>query len=290
MIDLHIHSKYSDGSYDVKEILNDAERRKLKTISITDHDSINAHIEIRDNDYSHLFSGKIINGVEITTTYQGEVIEILAYNFDIDKMKEFLQNNTSDLYTQRTKEYNLIINNYTNLGVKFFEEDLPLNLDISPKRAILNAICKHFENDNFYLVKESKTNFTSFIRNEVYNPKSKLYVDYSSIFPSLDLVIKSIHDFGGTAILAHPYIYSTNIIDNIDCILNTYQIDGLECFYPAFNKKQTKFLINIAKKRSLVISGGTDFHGAVRPNIEIGIGNGKFKIPKKISKFWTKNQ
>ena len=61
MIDMHIHTKYSDGTGTVKEVLQKAEEMKLEYISITDHDNCSAYNELRDMNIEELYSGKIIS-------------------------------------------------------------------------------------------------------------------------------------------------------------------------------------------------------------------------------------
>ena len=81
MIDLHIHSTYSDGSYSVKEILQEAENKKLEYISITDHDCIDAYKELENMNIKSFYNGKIIVGCEFKC-YLEEFsipVEILGY-------------------------------------------------------------------------------------------------------------------------------------------------------------------------------------------------------------------
>jgi len=92
MIDLHMHTKYSDGTWSVEETLRKAQKIGLNTISITDHDSVAAHRELADNDaYKSIFTGKIIPGVEFSTSYDGVAVHMLAYDFDYTKLEDFLE-------------------------------------------------------------------------------------------------------------------------------------------------------------------------------------------------------
>ena len=92
-IDLHMHSLYSDGVYDVSTLLKMAEERGLSIISITDHDNCKAHIELMDENVRNNFSGDIKTGIEITTSFNNQKIELLAYDFDnIEKINEFFVN------------------------------------------------------------------------------------------------------------------------------------------------------------------------------------------------------
>ena len=92
-IDLHMHSLYSDGVYDVSTLLKMAEERGLSIISITDHDNCKAHIELMDENVRNNFSGDIKVGMEITTSFHDQKIELLAYDFDnVEKVNEFFVN------------------------------------------------------------------------------------------------------------------------------------------------------------------------------------------------------
>ena len=102
MIDLHLHSNHSDGSYTVKEILEEAEKRKLEVISITDHDTIEAYDELDNIDITQYYSGKIIKGCEMKCVYQDVPIEILGYNINIKKFKE-----SKELYNLKEKYLNI---------------------------------------------------------------------------------------------------------------------------------------------------------------------------------------
>ena len=69
MIDLHTHTKYSDGTDSVEELLINAENKKLEIISITDHDSIDVYSDLEKENIRKLYSGKIIVGTELKTYY-----------------------------------------------------------------------------------------------------------------------------------------------------------------------------------------------------------------------------
>ena len=100
-------------------------------------------------------------------------------------------------------------------------------------------------------------------------------------------MIKIIHNADGLAFLAHPYIYIVNSVEEmVESIAKRYNIDGIECYYSTFNKKQTKNMVNCAKKYNLYISGGSDFHGARKPDIRIGEGKENLNIKTKIISNW----
>ena len=287
MIDMHTHTTYSDGSFSVAELLKESEHVGLKLLSITDHDTIEAYKELENPNIRNLFSGNIINGIEITTTYKGEIIEVLGYNFDLETMQTFLNDNVLTFEQKQLKEYELIKNQYKKIGVIFDENNIKFN----PKKescrvSFVNEIKKYKENYKFFLNEESITTSSGFTRNEVFNPKSPLYVDQSSLFPSLEKTIDMIHKSNGIALLAHTYAYSPNIANELLNILDNYKLDGLECFYTTFTSEQTKYLVELCKKRNLFMSGGSDFHGTRKINHNLGTGKGDLYIDESIVKDW----
>ena len=125
----------------------------------------------------------------------------------------------------------------------------------------------------------------SFSRQEVYNPNSPLHVDELSLYPDLQTAIGMVHSSGGLAFLAHTFEYSKAIPEALDNIID-YGLDGIECYYSTFTKEQTDYLVNICKQRNLFMSGGSDFHGIVKPKISLGIGQGNLCIPESVVSNW----
>ncbi|MDD4624594.1 MAG: PHP domain-containing protein [Bacilli bacterium] len=291
MIDLHIHTYYSDGSFSVKEVLEEANKLSLKYISITDHNVVDAYDELKEINVSNLFNGEIINGCEITTTYNGEVIEVLGYDFDIPTMKELLKQNVLISEQKQLKEFELIKKRYKEIGVIFNEENIVFNPKKESCRSYLVKEIKRYpENYKFFLEKSSIDSKSGFTRNEAFNPKSPLYVDESSLFPSLDKAIDIVHKSGGLCFLAHTFAYSPTIVNELDNIINNYEFDGIECYYTTFTEEQTKFLLDYCSKHNLFMSGGSDFHGNNKINHNMGIGSGNMNIHEHIIKPWHNNK
>ncbi len=289
MIDLHTHTKYSDGSSTVSELLEKAQELNLTLLSIADHNTIQAYTELANYDLRKKFEGKIIPGIEITTTYKGETIEVLGYGFDLEVMQDFLDDNVFSFEEKQLREYELIKKQYKKIGVIFDEKNIVFDPKVESSRiAFCNEIKKYPENFKYFLNEESISTNSGFTRNEVYNPKSPLYVDESSLFPSLEMTIQMIHQAGGLAFLAHTYAYSKNISEQLFDILDNYDLDGLECFYTTFTDEQSNYLINVCKKRGLLMSGGSDFHGTRKVNHNLGIGRGNLNIDESIVSNWSR--
>ena len=115
-------------------------------------------------------------------------------------------------------------------------------------------------------------------------------MNYPEFKPSLSYIIDIIHKSGGKAFLAHPYQYKVNEMDKfLNKIYDENDLDGIECFYTTFSEKQIGHLINFAKSRNLLISGGSDYHGTNKEKHDLGIGRGNLNIDESIISNWNIN-
>ncbi len=154
-------------------------------------------------------------------------------------------------------------------------EDYQQYLNLSPTSEATNideyseAMDYALKNDDILNI-ENKNSKSLFFRNEVFNPKSNFYIDQTELYPNLQTVIDVAHKANGLVFLAHPYVYSENIINSIEDIILEYKIDGLECFYPTFKENETKHLLDLTEKYNLLSSGGSDYHGKNKVNHFLG--------------------
>ena len=70
-------------------------------------------------------------------------------------------------------------------------------------------------------------------------------------------------------------------------LVDNYEIDGIECYYPTFTKEQTDYLLKFCKMKNKYISGGTDYHGSNRPGINLGVGLGDMNVQHEVVKDWV---
>ena len=293
MIDLHIHTNNSDGSEDVVEILKRAQKRKLSHIAITDHESINGHFQLRDINVKDYYDGVIIPGIELKNYYKDRVIDILAYNIDIDKFNEYLIKNYANKTHRILEEKNL---------KHFYKQGKGYGLVLDPIDTIkwdkdkewgsvvfYNELKKHPENEK-KVPKDLWDSFSNFKKDYVYNRNNMFFLDKKDDYPSPFETVKAVHEAGGLAFLAHVYEYKwvDNKIEYITQLVKDSNIDGVECYYSNFTDEQTNELLNYCKNNNLYISGGTDFHGKPRPAVDVGIGKGSLQIPDEIIKAWYK--
>ena len=282
MIDLHLHTVHSDGTDSVEDLLKKAEENKIEIISITDHNSVGAYYEIEDSPkLKNIFSGKILVGSELKTTYNKVNIEILAYGIDFKKINIVKEN--QEQVQNEAMEYFKTVGR--RLGLKFDNTIAPIQGDVSKQFAsgvFSDEIMKYDENKK--ILKEIKP----FYRLHESNPNSPFYFDTSKYYRNINDLLNDIHEAEGLAFLAHGFEYMFKEKEKtIEEILSTTKIDGLECEYPTFTAKQRQFLRNLCKKYNKYMSGGSDYHALNKPNTSMGTGiNNNLNIDKSIIENW----
>lgn len=273
MIDLHMHTSHSDGADSLEELLTKANNKKIDMISITDHDSVGAYFELEKNpELRNKYNGKIIVGIESKTFYDKVPIEILGYGIDYNKIKI----NQIDIFKIQKET----IQKYKKIGKQLgftFDEKLDVDeTDSSKKWASFtwaNEILKYEENKKILFEMGTECDAATFYRVHACNKNSIFYSDETMYYIDIDETIKRIHDAGGLAFIAHPLLYPfDDKIKTIEEILEKTEVDGLEVEYPLFSREERERLLEIAHKYNKFVSGGTDYHGVNKPNIDIGSG------------------
>ena len=290
MIDLHIHTSYSDGTDSVKEILKKANRIHLETISITDHNTCKAYFEMEKFNVSEIYDGDVIVGCEFTTSYDNRLIEVLGYGFDYVKVEEYLNKFYSEeLVNERTNIlYHRLMEKIGDLGLSFGANDGRKKFETEFfEREVYNELVKYPENREI-LLENVWNSYSDFFRKGLTNSKSKLFINHAEFKPSVKEIINLVHEAGGIVFLAHPYQYKFNDTEDfLDKIYEENDFDGVECFYTTFTKEQSDYLVNFAHRRNLLISGGSDYHGLNKQKHDLGIGGGNLHISKDIISNWN---
>lgn len=258
--DLHTHSIYSDGRYTPKEIIKMANHRDLDFISLTDHDTltgINQAILEADK-----LKVNFIPGIELSTDYNGESIHILGFfskeNYNSQELFKILEN----FKEKRIERAYKIIDNLKKYH----------NIEIDIKKVLSNGkdtiarphIAKAIIDAGYPYTHE-------YIFQNFLGDNCKAYVP-STKFSTAE-GIELLRRFKALVFLAHPVLVKKTPIDT----LLSLGFDGLEAIYFKNKNKDTRRLLEVARKKNLYISCGSDSHGI--PN-DIGHGNvGDVNIP-----------
>lgn len=260
MIDLHVHTKASDGEKTPIELIDLAISKNIKAIAITDHDTVDGLEEAVN--YSKNKNILLIPGIELEVTTQKGQMHILGLFIEYNN-KEFKQE-LLNIKQARESRNNKIIEELNKMGFDISLEELK---QVSGGQTI------------------GKPHFAKVFLNKGYiKTKNEMFDNYFNKPPLSNLkkgsytaqeIINMIKKANGIAILAHPQNLKLDDKDLIEKIkeLKSYGLDGMECYHSEQTKEEMIKFEKIAKDLELVITKGTDYHGPiVKANIELETG------------------
>jgi|GEM_PF-302128 hypothetical protein len=308
--DIHNHTRGSDGRQSAFRFLLRAAHNSKNIVSMSDHDSVKGYKNLENDLYSvvetikadksyepskiieMLESIKILKGTELITSYNGVIIEVLGYNFDVDKMQSEIERLKT---TVQKKPYEALYEGFTKIieekGLTFNKEVLDEaynKIKQEGKGGVVgpfyNELAAHEENKNLLTYidengeeKQADT-LKLFINKHLYNKKSPLFVDMSATRPTYEDTIDAIHKAGGKAFLAHAGRYKDKmpVEEYIDDMIEK-GLDGVEVFYPDHSYEFREFLLQKVREHGVKASGGTDDHHTIKEGIQYEMG--KVAIP-----------
>ena len=251
--DLHCHSSCSDGQLSPLELLNLAHSKELKGLSITDHDTVEAYTpELFDEAKS--LGIVLCTGVEFSCQLNDVNVHVLGYNFDLSSER---LKNLCIRHQHRRKHRNAkILKKLAANGMPIDEEELS-------NKVKTNVIGRpHIA----YLMIE-KGYVTSISEAfQLYIGDGKSCFDPGESF-SIDETLEILHEAQGKGFIAHPHLTKRRKILRE---LLKKPFDGLECYYGNFRASENAKWLDIANRQNWLVSGGSDFHGDLKPYISLG--------------------
>lgn len=269
LIDLHVHSDCSDGTLSPEELVIHAHEHRLYAIALTDHDTI-AGIE-RAEKKAEEYGIELIPGIEFSTNYKGKDVHILGLGIDtandhfVESLQQFLD--SRDLRNEK------MIQALNNHGVSISHEQMA---EEYPGSVWTRAHFARFLSEHGY-VRDIPDAFARYIGDDC-----PCFIPREKVTPFQ--AVRLIHEGGGFAVLAHPMLYHMNDAD-LDLLVKELKksgLDAIEAIYSANRWMDESNMKRLARKYSLKITGGSDYHGAGKPGIEIGVGRGNLSIPYEI--------
>ncbi len=196
MIDLHMHTLHSDGSDSVEDLLTKVQAKGLKTISITDHNSVGAYIVMENINVKDFYDGEIIVGIELNTKVLNIPIEILGYGIDYKVMNELLKGVYLPAEKRNLLEASRLHKKCLKFGLKM-EENCVEYFDgsVFASKFILSEIMKYEENKAI-IGDEAWGNMKVFYRKYMSNPEGPLYVEMDDIIPDFETAANLVRKAG----------------------------------------------------------------------------------------------
>jgi hypothetical protein len=237
-------------------LVREAKEAGLCAISLTDHDTMAGVSEAIDAGYKTGI--EVIPGVELSASHDGRAVHILGYG--LDRFNPDLLALLTELQTIRKDRNKQILEKLAKQGINIDRDELIASSSgLVGRPHIARMLVKQ------KVVPSIEQAFRKYLK------KDGLAYAAAARFPATE-TIKRIKHAGGLAVLAHPTTLdrSLNRITETVKYLQKHGLDGIEAIYPGHTKKICKNLINLAEMLDLVITGGSDFHGATKQGISIG--------------------
>lgn len=248
--DLHCHSTCSDGTVTPLGLLKLAKEQGLSALSITDHDTLAAYTDELFQEGEKL-GVKLYTGIEFSTRLKKCAIHLLGYG--VEKTPEMLAFCQRHQERRRTRN-RAILDNLSRLSIIIKEEELGNPEDRTIGRPHIAQILMEKG-----VVKSIQEAFNRFLG------EGKPCFDPGESFSPME-TIEQIHKAKGKAFIAHPHL-----IRNGSTLkeLLAMPFDGIECYYSFYHQHEKRWL-QVAKEKGWLASGGSDFHGDIKPHIYLG--------------------
>jgi len=269
MIDLHVHSTFSDGSLTPEELISEAVRIGLSAIALTDHDTT-AGVS-RCIAATASTSVRAIAGVEISADVKSGTMHMLGYM--IDPANQTLIERLKWLREGREVRNAEILEKLNKLGFGLTWEEVTAfaGEDVIGRPHFAQALLARG------LVKDKNEAFDKYL-----GKGKPAYADRRRMTPENS--IRLIRGAGGVPVLAHPFtlnLYAEALKKRV-AELRDFGLGGIEVFYSEHTPQMTSQYMNLAGELGLVATGGSDFHGAMNPDIKLGSGFGSLQVPDEV--------
>jgi len=269
IVDLHVHSNKSDGSYTPSELVEYAVKKGLSAFALTDHDTTEGLDEA-----IAAAKGKeieVIPGIEFSTEYEGKDIHIVGLY--IDHKSKVFSDHIQAFVDSRIERNRKMCANLQSAGIDISYEKL---LAAFPGAVITRA---HYAK---YLLDHGVVNNMSEAFDKYLGDHTRYFVPREKVTPMQ--AVQLILDAGGIPVLAHPTLYhmSDKRLELLLYRLKEAGLAAMECIYCTYTPSEERQMKKFADKYGLLPSGGSDFHGTTKPKLDLGTGYGNLQVPEEI--------
>lgn len=266
-VDLHVHSSASDGTLTPAQVTALACECGLDAIALTDHDTVKGIEEaVAAAEGTGL---EVVPGTELSCVYEGTEIHIVGLFVRTDRPQLAQSLNRLE---QIRRDRNLeMLRRFRQDGILLTEEELTGG---RPDTVITRAHFARALTEKGYApsVRQAFHDYLEYggpycVRKEIIQPEQ---------------VMELLRENGAFPVLAHPFLYHMDIgrLDTLTARLTELGLKGLEVYHSSNTASQTAQLQPLARKYGLLPSGGSDFHGANKPDIRLGVGRGNLRLSR----------
>ncbi len=267
-VDLHVHTSLSDGTLSPEEVIREAKGKGLSALAITDHDTLDGIDEAERA--GELFGIMVIPGVEISVDLgEGRSSHILGYGLDRrgNRFLDFLRK----MRLSRVERNRAILEKLRSLGLALDLKEITHQGDearVGRPHIAAAMVRKGY-------VRSVEEAFARYLARgaKAYVPRKR---------PSSTQAIKVMREAGGVPVLAHPHTIGMEGLMELEICIGKLVREGLmgvEVLYPDAPFDIRRFLSDLCERWGLLKTGGSDFHGALKPEVRLGFGRGDLRVP-----------
>lgn len=270
LVDLHTHTTASDGSYAPAELVRMAAEAGLAAVAITDHDTVAGNAEALEAGPS--CDVEVVPGVEISVNHGGPSYHVLGYFVDYEH--EPLLSSLESIRRFRDERNEKIVAKLNELGMRVTLEEIQAEArgeSVGRPHVAAVLLRKGYVADNQ----------EAFDRYLAKGRPAYIDRDRLSAAGGIDLI----RGAGGVAVFAHPGIYKWDDPEDLRRTVAEFAemgMVGLEAYYSEYAPEDERRILALADEFGLVVTGGTDFHGAAKPEFELGRGTGNLAVPYEL--------
>ena len=265
-IDLHVHSSASDGTFSPSALLAEAKKAGLSAIALTDHDTMDGICEAEKAEKE--LGIELVPGVELSTEYAGCEIHVLGYyvSQEYPRLKAMLEEFRDFRDTRNVRMVRRLQEEGFSVTMEQLTDKFPDS--VLTRAHIARYLCETGQ------LPDVRTVFAEYL-----GENCRCYIDRPKISPVE--AVNLIREAGGLAVLAHPVLCQLEDAQLWQMILEMKDAGmcGLEAVYSENTKEDEVRMRALAEKAGLLITGGSDFHGKNKPDIQLGTGKGDLYIP-----------
>ncbi|MBI5445318.1 MAG: PHP domain-containing protein [Deltaproteobacteria bacterium] len=267
LIDLHVHTRCSDGALTPAEIVDYALARGLGAVAITDHDTIDGNPEALEAARGKEI--RVIPGVEISTHWDGVTFHILGYGFR--RTTPAVAEAFAFLEESRRQRNPRMIEKLRGHGI-----------DITMEEVLEEAGSSLVGRPHFarVLVRKRAVDSIQSAFDKFLGRGAAAYVDKARLTPARACEV--IREAGGLVVLAHPGLIEKDYPGRLPALterLLALGLAGIETYYSRHTPEQTASYIALARRHGLLVTGGSDFHQRDETGPDLGVGFGNLRVP-----------
>jgi predicted metal-dependent phosphoesterase TrpH len=265
-IDLHAHTTHSDGTLRPADLMRLAAESGLRALAVTDHDTTSGWAEAREAGRS--YGVELIPGAEITARFPSRAMHLLAYGFD-DREPSLVEM-LREIRGGRDARNPRIVARLVELGMSVTMDEVRAEAagEVIGRPHIARVLVRRG------YVPDTRAAFQRFLKDG-----GPAFFPAESVEPGE--VIAGVRRAGGAVVVAHPRqlrLGSPAAYDALVKDLAAAGMAGVEVLHPSHDAEHRALFRRTAEAHGLVPSAGSDFHGANKPDVRLGVGDGTYVV------------